>query len=133
MTVNHCICLVEESEKNKWKSSKYEKEWPKNEGKMAKCANCGHSKVVSEKGEKKSEASKIITSTIAQHRAPDTELKASWHARCRLSHTRWSLFWAFFWRVLFHSYTFKRGNYALSQELWNMALGAWFYNFKWWF
>ena len=33
MTVHHYIYLVEESEKNKWKLSKYEEKWPKNEGK----------------------------------------------------------------------------------------------------
>lgn len=34
MIVRHFIYLVDESEQNEWKSTKYEKEWPKNEGKQ---------------------------------------------------------------------------------------------------
>lgn len=65
MTVHHCMYLVEEMEQNKWKSNKYEKEWPKNKGNIVKRANCWLSENLSEKWTKKSKASEIITFAIA--------------------------------------------------------------------
>lgn len=65
ITVCHCVYLVKESEQNKWKISQNEEEWPKDEGKIAKCENCELSKNLSEKRAKKDAASKIITCSIA--------------------------------------------------------------------
>lgn len=49
----------------------------KERGKIDKYANCGISKNLSEKGTKKSEAPKIIASTIVQRRAHDKALKVA--------------------------------------------------------
>lgn len=116
MTIRYCIYVVEELEQNKWKSSEFKEEWPKNEEKLAKYANCGLSESLSEKGGKKSEASEIIISPISQHCTHDMSLKfasCTMHCIVRVNIT----FLDIFWRVLVHYDAFKRGFSTLSQGL----------------